>query len=360
VSGNVADTGRLTRGGGIYAVGSLSLENVTVAGNQVRVQGQTAATGGGGIYQSSAQPAGTVTLLDSLVAGNAGRGCEAASPALLAAWGGHHNLDDDGTCGFSAVGDRPGVNPLLGPLANNGGPTDTRALSVGSPAINAGDGASCASADQRGFARPAGACDIGAFEYFPPSQPPSSPPDDDQLPPPIAGRTVNALPKSGRVRIKLPRSKKFVRLTEGQQLPVGTTFDTRKGHVTLIAAADKKGKTASAEFWAGIFKLSQTKTAKPITTLALVEKLRCGSAKQATIAAKRKKKRRLWGDGKGRFRTEGDFSSATVRGTKWLVEDRCASTLTRVVRGKVAVRDFAKRKTVLVRAGKRYVARAPK
>ena len=45
-------------------------------------------------------------------------------------------------------------------------------------------------------------------------------------------------------------------------------------------------------------------------------------------------------------------------GTKWLVEDRCKSTLTRVVRGRVSVRDFVKKKTVIVRAGKRYTARA--
>ena len=43
-------------------------------------------------------------------------------------------------------------------------------------------------------------------------------------------------------------------------------------------------------------------------------------------------------------------------GTKWLVEDSCKSTLTRVVRGRVSVRDFAKKKTVIVRAGKKYVA----
>ena len=49
---------------------------------------------------------------------------------------------------------------------------------------------------------------------------------------------------------------------------------------------------------------------------------------------------------------------ATVVGTKWLVEDRCASTLTKVTRAKVRVRDFAKRKHVVVRAGKQYVARA--
>jgi len=105
-----------------------------------------------------------------------------------------------------------------------------------------------------------------------------------------------------------------------------------------------------------VFKVLQTKGAKPTTRLLLTEKLSCPKPGQASIAAK-KKKRRLWGDGKGRFRTEGEFSSATVRGTKWLVEDRCTSTLTRVVRGKVAVRDLVKKKTVIVRKGKRYIAR---
>jgi ferric-dicitrate binding protein FerR (iron transport regulator) len=66
----------------------------------------------------------------------------------------------------------------------------------------------------------------------------------------------------------------------------------------------------------------------------------------------------LWGDGKGRFRTKGKNSAATVLGTKWLVEDRCSSTLTRVRRGKVRVRDFAKKKSVIVKRGKKYIARA--
>jgi ferric-dicitrate binding protein FerR (iron transport regulator) len=66
----------------------------------------------------------------------------------------------------------------------------------------------------------------------------------------------------------------------------------------------------------------------------------------------------LWGDGRGRFRTRGKHSAATVVGTKWLVEDRCTSTLTRVVRGRVSVRDFELKKTVIVKRGKRYIARA--
>ena len=95
--------------------------------------------------------------------------------------------------------------------------------------------------------------------------------------------------------------------------------------------------------------------------MTLTEKLapckKSKKAKGASAAAKKVTKRRLWGDGKGKFRTKGKHSAATVVGTKWLVEDRCDSTLTRVVRGKVSVRDFVKKKTVSVKAGGRYTAR---
>jgi ferric-dicitrate binding protein FerR (iron transport regulator) len=70
--------------------------------------------------------------------------------------------------------------------------------------------------------------------------------------------------------------------------------------------------------------------------------------------------RRLWGDGKGRFRTRGRHGAATVKGTKWLTQDSCDSTLVRVKRGTVVVRDFAKKKTVTVKQGRSYVARAKK
>jgi ferric-dicitrate binding protein FerR (iron transport regulator) len=50
--------------------------------------------------------------------------------------------------------------------------------------------------------------------------------------------------------------------------------------------------------------------------------------------------RQLWGDGRGRFRTRGRYGAATVRGTKWLTDDRCDGTLVRVKRGKVDVQDL--------------------
>jgi hypothetical protein len=180
------------------------------------------------------------------------------------------------------------------------------------------------------------------------------------LPPPVVGKSVNVKPVSGTVKIKRRGSKHFVTLTAEAHIPVGSSIDTRKGRIQIVAAANKKGATATADFFDGLFKLTQNKKSKPTTTLTLTEKLTgCKTTgKKATAAKKKVKRRRLWGDGKGRFQTKGRHSAATVVGTKWLVEDRCTSTLTKVARGKVKVRDFVKRKTVTVRAGKRYTARA--
>jgi hypothetical protein len=74
-------------------------------------------------------------------------------------------LDSDGKCGVGALSK---MDPLLGKLVNNGGPTVTHALLTGSPAIDAADTAMCPSTDQRGWPRPdleATACDVGAFEF---------------------------------------------------------------------------------------------------------------------------------------------------------------------------------------------------
>jgi hypothetical protein len=183
-----------------------------------------------------------------------------------------------------------------------------------------------------------------------------APPSGPTLPPPVAGKTVNVERVSGKVRIRRPGSKRYVALTAEAQIPVGSSIDTRRGRIA-ITAAQGGGGTASADFFDGLFKLTQAKGSK-LTTLTLTERLRCPGKASAAAAGKKKKSRKLWGDGSGRFRTKGKHSAATVVGTKWLVEDRCRSTLTRVVRGRVSVRDFARKKTVIVRAGKRYTARA--
>ena len=75
-------------------------------------------------------------------------------------------------------------------------------------------------------------------------------------------------------------------------------------------------------------------------------------------ATRKRSGRRLWAsDRNGRFRTHGRDSVATVRGTVWSTADRCDGTLTRVKEGKVLVRDLRRKRSVLLTAGRSYLAR---
>ncbi len=334
ISGNTATT----NGGGITAAATLSLQSTTIAANN--------AAAGGGLYQEST-PSATTLMQNTIIGPNTGGSCGgsvAGVPRNVTS----HNLDADGTCQFASPDQGTTGNPRLAGLANNGGPTDTMALGAGSPAINAGDPQSCpagSGTDQR-YATAVGTCDIGAFEF-------GGKPPEPTVSPPVAGKTVNVFTKSGKVRVKIPGSDEFFDLNDIQQIPVGSTIDTRHGKVTFQAAGKQK-----MWLYEGLFKFSQKKGKKPLTTLTMTEKLTgCKGSGKASAAKKKVKKRRLWGNGKGRFRTKGKHSAATVVGTKWYVEDRCNGTLTVVKRGVVKVRDFKKRKTVTVRARHSYFAK---
>jgi predicted outer membrane repeat protein len=118
--------------------------------------GNSAISFGGGIYNSD-----TVSLRNTIVANSpSGGNCSGTIT------NGGNNLDSGDTCGWgSNNGSLSNIDPKLGPLAANGGPTQTMALLPGSPAINAGADPGCPATDQRGVARPQGAhCDIGAYE----------------------------------------------------------------------------------------------------------------------------------------------------------------------------------------------------
>ena len=114
-------------------------------------------------------------------------------------------------------------------------------------------------------------------------------PPGPTLPPPVAGKTVNVEPVSGKVRIRRPGSNRFVTLTAEAQIPVGSSIDTRNGRIA-ITAAQGAGKTASADFYDGLFKLTQAKRSK-VTSLTLTERLSCPRKGSASAAAKKKKKR---------------------------------------------------------------------
>jgi hypothetical protein len=156
VSGNAAAPGG---GGGLFVTDKshLTLQNTTVAFNS--------ATLGGGIYNDPSTYSSTVSMESSIVAANSGN-----SGAL--------GIDVYGVFAenFSLIGDPIGAtvtgannlndqNPLLGPLADNGGPTLTHALQAGSPAIDKGSNPAGLTTDQRGASRVSGAAaDMGAFE----------------------------------------------------------------------------------------------------------------------------------------------------------------------------------------------------
>jgi hypothetical protein len=180
-----------------------------------------------------------------------------------------------------------------------------------------------------------------------------------QSPQPILGQTVVAGAVGGTVKVK-GKDGKFHTLGANEAIPLGSTVDATKGRVRLTAAAGPSGQVQTADFYQGAFVVTQTGGKKPITQLALAGALACPTKGKASTAARRRKVRRLWGDGHGRFRTRGRRAAATVRGTKWLTEDRCDSTKITVKRGIVSVRDYVKRKTVLVKKGHSYVAQVKK
>lgn len=171
-------------------------------------------------------------------------------------------------------------------------------------------------------------------------------------PVPAFHKTVVAGLVSGTIRFRLPGARTFVPLGPDTALPLGSTLDTSHGVMELTSIPRPGGQAQTARFYSGTFKVTQP---GGITQAALTTHLACGHG--AVAAAKKPRTRRLWGNGKGAFRIKGQYSSATVRGTKWLVQDTCAGTLTRVVRGVVRVRDTVRHKTVVVRAGHRYLAR---
>lgn len=112
---------------------------------------------------------GRFEVRNSILADTAGPGCVVNGAFTLPITDGGFNLEHGSTCGFTAAGSQSGVDPMLGPLQNNGGPTSTRALSELSPAIDMGTctdvSTNPVTTDQRGVARPQGpGCDIGAYE----------------------------------------------------------------------------------------------------------------------------------------------------------------------------------------------------
>jgi hypothetical protein len=201
--------------------------------------------------------------------------------------------------------------------------------------------------------------------------------------PPVAGKSVVVRVVSGRVFIHYPPGARpagartaqvnpggaggFVQLHGAANVPVRSVVDTEEGRLALTSAADLRGRTQRADFYSGVFQIRQERATRPTTELRLrsanyrascARLTRLRSSRAGTAQTRRKKLGRLWGNGRGRFRTRGRFSAASVRGTVWLTEERCDGTRTFVQSGRVAVFNRSTKKTRTLRAGQSYLARA--
>jgi hypothetical protein len=178
----------VVEGGGIFNGGKMLITNSTLADNTAFSASGYPWGSGGGIFNT-----GTATISNSTLSGNAAypggsiSGSATIQNSIVAntPYGGGncsgtitsngYNLSSDGTCNFNKPGDLNNHDPLLGPLQNNGGPTQTMALLPGSLAIDGGNSGGCTDGqgnllktDQRGVPRPdkedSVGCDMGAYE----------------------------------------------------------------------------------------------------------------------------------------------------------------------------------------------------
>ena len=183
---------------------------------------------------------------------------------------------------------------------------------------------------------------------------------------PEFAESVVAAAQAGTIRFRPPGSSRWRRMpVSGAEIPVGATVDARRGSIALTSAG-RTGATQTGRFGAGIFSVHQPSRARGRVDLRLRggDFSPCRRARRAhrsgvvAGASRTRRVRRLWGrDSGGRYRTYGRHSHATVRGTRWLTEDRCGGTFTRVTQGAVVVRDLARRRSVVVRAGHSYLAK---
>ena len=182
---------------------------------------------------------------------------------------------------------------------------------------------------------------------------------------PQAGKTATAATVKGTVLVRRPGSSQFVELGALGSIPAGATVDTTNGTVRMKVAVEG-GKTRTGTFNGGMFKFTQPRV-KAGGKRRLTARLAlgggdfkvCGATTRADAGiARRREVRYLQAQANGRFNVIGKYSDGIERGTSWKTSDGCDGTLTTVTKGAVQVFDKVRKKTVIVKAGKSYLARA--
>ena len=200
---------------------------------------------------------------------------------------------------------------------------------------------------------------IGAPPTPAPTATPAPTPAPTPTPGAVEGKTVAVEVLSGEVSYRVPPATTYRELTRHGDAPAGRAARDHGRHGRLTAQAD--GQPQAGTFYGG--KFSVTQNAAGMTELALAGPLSCTAKDRATAAqkGKKKKKRSLWGkDSGGKFRTRGNGSVATVRGTEWRTTDTCAGTEIYVREGAVSVWPRRGGRSKLVRAGQRLFTPRPR
>jgi hypothetical protein len=210
----------------------------------------------------------------------------------------------------------------------------------------------------------------GAASGLPPQRvAPGRDPSWGPLPPPVggpaSGATIVIAPTNARVLVapgttQAPSTDPVLQaqLRSTVELPVGTTIDATAGTVAIDAVTttpEGPGNIGHATVNGGVFTVGQDPAVGAVPTLTLVPRPRpCLAA--ATTARLAAPDATMHIRARGRFRTVAGYGRGAGRGTEWIMRDRCDGTSFRVLEGVVLVRDFRRRKTFAVRAGRCYLA----
>jgi uncharacterized repeat protein (TIGR01451 family) len=279
------------------------------------------------------------------------------------------NAGPDTATGISVTGTGPAGSKLVSATASRGNGCSASTCAVGTLAANASAtvtfvytlgqagsltfAASVQSDFDTNAANNSASAAISVLEAGEPPPPP---------PPPSAPGTFNAIP-TGTITVNgatQPADQPFV-LHSGDTVDVGNgivTLTDAEGDIGNFSATQptaRRSLSTAAAALPATFTIEQPASGgAPTLTLTGGDFSTCSSSR--ALSANTKPIRALWGRAKGNFVTKSRFSSATVRGTIWLVEDRCDGSLTQVVEGVVAVFDATRNKTVAVDAGGSYLA----
>ncbi len=270
--------------GGAYGIvddGTLSLFNSTVAYNK------------GGIDDAN----GTLNLTNSIVAENASG---VATDCTAVATTSDHSLDSDGTCGVGALSSKNPtlVNSFQSPEFN-GGTTPDYALTSGSPAIGAGDEATCLPTDQRGY-HYNNPCDIGSVAFNPPLTAQQQPPPTTSTTPAStapsggsgaaggtspagSGVTDNGVSGGGKIRGAHDSSISFeIRVVRGQRVGTFTYADSAK-HVSIRAVSISQVTIDTAQDSATIRGLASTTGKGKRKTLRFTASIDCSNGGRLSV-----------------------------------------------------------------------------